>query len=261
MRVPIWQVDAFASEPFGGNPAAVCMLDQWLPDPLLQAIAAENNLSETAFVVRGENGYELRWMTPTVEVDLCGHATLAAGFVLLREWERDSGRVRFATRSGPVEVLRDDDRYVLDFPSRPPEPCEAPERLAETLGGEPQEVQHAAGNHLALFADTQQVADLRPDFVLMMALPSFGVIATAPGDDVDFVSRYFAPKAGVPEDPVTGSTHTTLTPYWARKLDKPKLRARQISRRGGELFLEDCGERVRIGGYAALYLEGSIEIG
>jgi len=260
VRVPIWQVDAFASEPFGGNPAAVCMLDQWLPDPLLQAIAAENNLSETAFVVRGENGYELRWMTPTVEVDLCGHATLAAGFVLLREWERDSGRVRFATRSGPVEVLRDDDRYVLDFPSRPPEPCEAPERLAETLGGEPQEVQHAAGNHLALFADTQQVADLRPDFVLMMALPSFGVIATAPGDTVDFVSRYFAPKFGIPEDPVTGSAHCALTPYWAKRLGKESLEARQISKRGGALSCRLQGERVLLRGQAIKYLEGVIEL-
>lgn len=260
MELPLYQVDAFASGPFRGNPAAVCPLERWLPDGLLQQIAAENNLSETAFYVRQNSTYELRWFTPTVEVDLCGHATLAAAAVILDvRRETDAPRVVFASKSGELAVDREGDLYYLDFPSRPPEPCTATADLQAALGAAPAQVL-ASRDLLCVFEHQDQVAALRPNIAKLAALDRFGFIVTAPGQDCDFVSRFFAPSQGVPEDPVTGSAHSTLIPYWSRRLGKTELFARQVSRRGGELWCEDRGPRVRIGGRAIQYLEGRIQV-
>ncbi len=260
-EIPIYQIDAFASRVFAGNPAAVCPLGAWLADEVLQAIAAENNLAETAFFVkRGDGDYDLRWFTPAIEVDLCGHATLASAYVIDKDLEPGRGHVRFHSRSGPLEVSRDGEVYALDFPSQPSEPV-APEiakTVAEALGSEPLEVRQTT-KFLALLADQQAVLDARPDLAQVKHLDD-GLIITAPGEDCDFVSRYFAPHAGIPEDPVTGSAHCVLTPFWARRLDKPRLTARQVSRRGGELEVEDRGERVTIAGRCAHYLSGRITV-
>jgi PhzF family phenazine biosynthesis protein len=263
--LPIYVVDAFAERPFAGNPAAVVPLDAWLPDARLQEIAAENNLSETAFLVpaadRGAD-YDLRWFTPTVEVKLCGHATLASGFVLMSCLGRADAAVRFASRSGPLAVARDGARYTLDFPARPPQPAEdEAAAVAEALGAAPQAVLQA-DMRLAVFAREAEVAALAPDIAAVAALNGDGMIATAPGDasGVDFVSRYFAPHAGIAEDPVTGSAHTVLAPFWAERLGKSDLRARQISARGGDLSCQVAGERVYIGGRCRLYLEGRIHV-
>jgi PhzF family phenazine biosynthesis protein len=229
----------------------------WLPDSVLQNIAANNNLAETAFTVPRGNDFDLRWFTPTVEMDLCGHATLAAAFVLFNERALQGGEVHFHSRSGVLTVTRADDLLTLDFPSRPPTTCVAPEALLRGLGTEPVEVLKAR-DYLAVFANEAEVQALQPDFAALATLDCLGIIATAPGGNCDFVSRFFAPGAGVNEDPVTGSAHCTLIPYWARRLDKTKLFARQVSQRGGELICELAGERVRIGGKAALYLRGEI---
>lgn len=257
--IPIYQIDAFTDSVFGGNPAAVCPLETWLPDERMQAIAAENNLSETAYFVSAADGYDLRWFTPTTEVDLCGHATLASAYLILSRLDPDAAAVRFSTRSGVLEVSRDGDLLVMDFPSLPATAETAPGALAEGLGAAPEEVLRAT-NYLAVYAREADVAALSPDMAKLAELYPYGVIATAPGETVDFVSRYFAPAHGVPEDPVTGSAHCTLTPYWARRLDKSDLHARQISTRGGELFCRDNGDRVSIAGRAVLYLEGTISI-
>jgi PhzF family phenazine biosynthesis protein len=261
MRLPIFQIDAFTDSVFGGNPAAICPLDDWLPAERMQAVAAENNLSETAFFVPEDDGFALRWFTPTVEVDLCGHATLAAGWlVLTRMWpERKS--VRFATRSGVLEVVRDGTRLALDFPSLPAELVEALAALVEGIGRAPDEVRRAT-NYLAVFATESDIRAIEPNMADLATLHPCGIIVTAPGadDGVDFVSRYFAPAHGVPEDPVTGSAHCTLTPYWSARLGRKALTARQVSARGGALWCEDRGDRVRIAGNAVLYLEGAIEI-
>jgi PhzF family phenazine biosynthesis protein len=257
MKTPCYQVDAFTSEVFHGNPAAVCPLPAWLPDARLQNIATENNLSETAFVVpRGEE-FDLRWFTPTLEMDLCGHATLAAAFVLFTKQKFSGNVIRFHSRSGLLTVKRAGDILTLDFPSRPPQPCALPETLASGLGAKPAIVLKSR-DYLAVFASAAEVRALRPDFAALKKLDCLGIIATAPGDDCDFVSRFFAPAAGVDEDPVTGSAHCTLIPYWAARLGKNKLFARQISQRGGELFCELAGDRVHIGGKAVLYLRGEI---
>ncbi|WP_164008298.1 PhzF family phenazine biosynthesis protein [Pyxidicoccus trucidator] len=258
MRLPLFQVDAFTSRVFGGNPAAVCPLEAWLPDADLQAIALENNLSETAFFVREADGFRLRWFTPTQEVDLCGHATLAAAWVLFQRWEVGLERVEFASRSGPLVVTQEADGWLtLDFPSRPPTPCLAPIGLVEALGAAPRET-FSSRDLMAVFDSEEEVLALRPDMARLAALNTFAVVPTAPGKDVDFVSRFFAPRAGVPEDPVTGSAHCSLVPYWAKRLGKTSLTARQVSARGGELRCEERGSRVRISGQAALYLEGFI---
>ena len=256
---PIFQVDAFTGELFGGNPAAVCPLEAWLPDETLQAVAAENNLSETAFFVPCPGGYELRWFTPQFEVDLCGHATLAAAFVVLEKIAPDRDEVRFETQSGELVVTRDGDRLAMDFPARPAQPIDPPPGLVDALGGEPASIA-AARDLLVVYATEAEVAELDPDMRALAGLDQLGVIVTAPGESVDFVSRFFCPAAGIPEDPVTGSAHCTLVPYWSRRLDKKKLHARQISKRGGELFLEDRGDRVRIAGRAVLYLEGTVRV-
>jgi predicted PhzF superfamily epimerase YddE/YHI9 len=253
--LPIYQIDAFTDQVFGGNPAAVCPLDAWIPDAQMQAIAAENNLSETAFFVAEGDGYRLRWFTPTVEVDLCGHATLAAGWLVLNRLAFERGEVRFATRSGDLFVRRDGDLMVLDFPAAAATKCPAPEELIRGLGREPFET-YRAEYYLALFDDAKTVAALDPDFSALRTLSPSAVIASAPGDDVDFVSRFFAPGFGIPEDPVTGSAHCILTPYWSNRLGRKSLTARQISARGGELYCEDLGDRVAIGGRAVLFMEG-----
>lgn len=259
MKLPYYHVNAFAAEIFRGNPAGVCLLESWLPDETLQLIAAEQNLSETAFIVARKEGFELRWFTPSTEVDLCGHATLAAAFVLFTERGIASAKVCFHSRSGLLTVLRGGDGLTLDFPSRPALPCETPAALVEGLRTTPEQVLKAR-DYLAVFAHESDVRALKPDFARLAGLDAFGIIATAPGDDCDFVSRFFAPAAGVNEDPVTGSAHCTLIPYWSRRLGVERLQARQISMRGGELHCELAGERVLIGGRATVYMRGEIQL-
>ncbi len=271
MRLPLYQIDAFASAVFSGNPAAVCPLERWLPDATMQSIAAENNLAETAFFVprppaavdasagAGGTDYDLRWFTPETEVDLCGHATLASGFVVLTALEPARQDVTFHTRSGPLTVRREGADLSMDFPARPPERCDAPAGLNAALGVTPREVWKSR-DLMAVFDAEQDVRALAPSFDGIRSLGVFGVIVTAPGREVDFVSRFFAPLQGVPEDPVTGSAHCTLVPYWADRLGRPRLRARQVSARGGELRCENRGARVVIAGRAVKYLEGVIEV-
>jgi len=255
MRLPIFQIDAFADRPFAGNSAAVVLLQAWLPDALLQSIAIENNLAETAFLVREPEGWRVRWFTPELEMDLCGHATLASAYVVFNELQEPSGRLRFNSMSGPLHVDRCGETLVLDFPSRPPTPCDAPAGLFEALGMAPRSAAMAR-DHFLVMESEAEVAALHPDFAALDRVDSPGVIVTAPGDSVDFVSRFFTPAAAIPEDPVTGSAHCTLIPYWAERLGKTRLSARQISRRGGDLDCELCGERVRIGGRAVKVLQG-----
>ncbi len=259
MKLPYFEVDTFTSKPLHGNPAGVCPLPNWLPDATMQSIAAENNLAETAFFAPRGSDYDLRWFTPTVEIDLCGHATLASAFILLSELNHRGDAIRFHSRSGVLTVAKERDVLVMDFPARPPAACDKPEALASALGAQPEEIL-ASRDYFAVFASEEDVQALRPDFGALQKLDRFGMIATAPGNDCDFVSRFFVPKAGVPEDPVTGSSHCTLIPYWAERLGKTKLFARQISRRGGELFCEVAGDRVKIGGKAVLYNIGHIFI-
>jgi predicted PhzF superfamily epimerase YddE/YHI9 len=259
MKLPIYHVDAFTSRVFTGNPAGVVPLSSWLDAATLQAIAAENNLSETAFFVGGKGRYEIRWLTPTTEVDLCGHATLASAFVIFTRLEPGLDAVEFSSRSGPLRVKRDGDLLVLDFPARVPRQVDLTGALQAALGARPKEV-WAARDLMAVYDTEDEVRRLKPDVPLLSAFDSFAVLVTAPGREADFVSRFFAPRQGVPEDPVTGSAHCTLVPYWAKRLGKARLRALQVSARGGELFCEDRGERVSIGGRAVLYLEGAIEI-
>jgi len=260
MKLPLYQVDAFSSEVFRGNPAAVVPLDRWLDERTMQSIANENNLAETAFFVHEPEGFRIRWFTPEVEINLCGHATLASAHVLFEKVEPGRDAVEFASKSGPLHVTREGERLVLDFPVWRPVPCPPPEGLAEALRVTPRET-HLATDLLVVFDTEAQVRALSPDFSAMKNVQSRGIIVTAPGTDVDFVSRFFAPGVGVNEDPVTGSAHCALTPYWAKRLGKNSLRARQISKRGGELWCELAGDRVKIAGQASLYLEGSITIG
>ena len=258
MRIPLYQVDAFAGEPFRGNPAAVCPLDRWLKEETLQAIAAENNLSETAYYVRENGRYRLRWFTPAVEVDLCGHATLAAAHVILDlRREITDGQVTFESRSGELGVKQEGDMYILDFPSHYPRECPDDADLSEALGARPVEFLRAE-DCFCVYRTEAEVRALAPDMSQLAKVDCRGVIVTAPGEDCDFVSRFFAPRVGVPEDPVTGSAHTKLIPYWSHRLGKRKLFARQVSRRSGDLWCEDRGDRVGIGGRAVKYLEGHI---
>jgi PhzF family phenazine biosynthesis protein len=257
MHIPIYQIDAFTSSLFAGNPAAVCPLDRWLDDATLQSIAAENNLSETAFLFRRNGHYDLRWFTPTVEVDLCGHATLASAFVIFTELETTKDVASFETRSGTLVVRRDGDMLTMDFPARPPSDCTPPEALLKALGQSPVAVL-ASRDYFIVYETEEQVRSLQPNMELLRSLDRQGVIVTAAGNDVDFVSRYFAPAAGIPEDPVTGSAHCTLAPYWSERLGKIRLRALQVSARGGELWCEHRGDRVLIAGQAVKYLHGTI---
>jgi PhzF family phenazine biosynthesis protein len=260
MKLRLFQVDAFASRVFAGNPAAVVPLERWLDDVTLQSVATENNLSETAFFVGGEGRYEIRWMTPAAEVDLCGHATLASAWVVFNVLEPGRAEVHFRSKSGPLRVVAEGDRLALDFPSRPPEPADdTVGRLAEALGRRPAKAL-ASRDYLAVYEREDDVRALKPDMAKVAALDRMGVIATAPGRECDFVSRFFGPQVGVPEDPVTGSAHCTLVPYWSKRLGKGRLFARQVSARGGELWCEDQGERVKIAGKAVKFLEGMIEV-
>jgi PhzF family phenazine biosynthesis protein len=259
MDIRFYQIDAFTDRVFAGNPAGVCFLDEWLDDRILQSIAAENNLSETAFLVTADTRYDLRWFTPKVEVGLCGHATLASAFAVFEYVKPEAGRVDFQTKSGPLSVERREDLLIMDFPSRPPEPCPPPDRLGEILGIPPVQT-FRARDLLVVYEEEEQIRGLNPDFEKVAALDCFAVIVTAPGKTSDFVSRFFAPKVGVPEDPVTGSAHCTLIPYWSGRLGKKELHALQLSERGGELFCLDQGNRVSIGGKAAVYLSGTIRI-
>jgi PhzF family phenazine biosynthesis protein len=259
-NIRMFQVDAFADRLFTGNPAAICPLDHWLPDSTMQSIAAENNLAETAFFVREGDSYHLRWFTPAIEVDLCGHATLASAYVIMACLQPGLESVSFHSRSGELIVRRDGDLLALDFPARPPQHCDVHPRLIEALGTVPLEVL-AARDYLVVYQNEEQVRTLQPNMELISILDRFAVIVTAPGNgQVDFVSRFFAPAHGVPEDPVTGSAHCTLVPYWAKRLGKNRLHAQQVSKRGGDLFCENRGERVTIAGKAVLYLDGSIRV-
>ncbi len=259
MKYPLYQIDAFTDRPFAGNPAAVVLLDEWLPDALLQAIAAENNLSETAFVIPRDDVSPLRWFTPAAEVDLCGHATLATADVLLRHFYPASDTVQFSTLSGELRVDRQGDWLELDFPARPAMRQALDPAVAEALGGVPCEAWLARALML-VFASEAEVVALRPDFRKLAALAPGKFIVTAPGEQVDFVSRFFAPAVGIDEDPVTGSAHCTLIPYWADRLGKAALHARQLSPRGGNLRCEYRGERVGITGQAVEYLRGEIVV-
>jgi PhzF family phenazine biosynthesis protein len=257
MELPIFQVDAFTGRLFGGNPAAVVILSQWLPDEILQAIAAENNLADTAFVVPHQSEFGLRWYTPEVEVDLCGHATLASAHVLFRHGYAAPPDILFQYRGGTLTVTQDGELLAMRFPARPPQRVECDTAIVAALGAKPREV-HRARDLLAVFDTQQEVEGLRPDFQAIALLDTFAVIASAPGKDCDFVSRFFAPGAGIPEDPVTGSSHCTLVPYWSERLGKKTLHALQLSRRGGQLFCENQGEWVQIAGRAVEYLRGHI---
>jgi PhzF family phenazine biosynthesis protein len=261
MKIPIYQVDAFASEVFSGNPAAVCLLDSWIEEGLLQSIAAENNLSETAFLVRNQAGFDLRWFTPTTEVALCGHATLASAFVLFSYQNWPAEEIRFMTRkSGTLVVAKRDDLLEMDFPSRPAHSRTPPVGLKEALHVSPIAVLGSVEDILVVLESERAVREIEPDFAGLMRVECRGTIVTARGSRSDFVSRFFAPRVGVPEDPVTGSAHCVLVPYWANELGKTNLHAFQVSKRGGELFCGDAGERVKISGKAVLYLEGTITL-
>ncbi|MFY9822317.1 MAG: PhzF family phenazine biosynthesis protein [Thermoanaerobaculia bacterium] len=261
MRTPIFQIDAFTTRRFAGNPAAVMPMESFLADPVLQALAAENNLSETAFLVAEAGDYRLRWFTPTTEVPLCGHATLASAAVVMERLEPGRSTVVFHTLSGPLTVKRTATGYVMDFPSRPSQPVPVPPGLAEALGAVPMEVGVDAFNYLALLESAQVVRELAPEIAAIARMDRSGVIVTAPGDGTyDFVSRYFAPAKGIPEDPVTGGAHCALAPYWAQRLGKTEFRAFQASRRGGEILCRLVRDRVELEGACVFYLEGEVEI-
>jgi PhzF family phenazine biosynthesis protein len=261
MRTPIFQVDAFTTRRFAGNPAAVMPLDHFLDDATLQAIAAENNLAETAFFVADGGDYRLRWFTPTTEVPLCGHATLASAAVIMERLEPGRMTVTFHSASGPLTVKRTDAGYVMDFPVRVSKPVSIPHGLAAALGAVPIEVFADAFNYMALLESAKVVRELVPDIAAIARMDRSGVVVTAPGDGVyDFVSRYFAPAKGIPEDPVTGGAHCALAPYWAKRLGKATFRAFQASRRGGEVVCRLAGDRVELEGSCVFYLEGEAEV-
>lgn len=262
MNLTIYQVDAFTSQVFGGNPAAVVPLEEWLPDATMARIAAENNLSETAFFVNEGERYHIRWFTPTVEVNLCGHATLASSHVIFNELKAEDAFVPFhSDRSGKLGVEKHGDKLVLDFPAYSLEEIEHSDELARAVGVTPARVWESQGNMVFLRAENEmEVRNLEPDMHALAQLKYDEVIVTAPGDDCDFASRMFAPRIGIPEDPVTGAIHCTLIPYWANEFGKENLFARQVSSRGGELFCELAGDRVKIGGQAVTYLKGEIYV-
>lgn len=258
MTLPIYQVDAFTSKLFRGNPAAVVPLEKWLDDETMQKIAAENNLAETAFFVKEDKNYHIRWMTPLKEVNLCGHATLASAYVIFNFIEKESSKINFNSRSGILSVEKDGDYLTLDFPSNSPQQIKRPEKLSQCFDREPIEILEG-GEYLFLVFDSEDyIRNLKPDYELLKQLHPVHMIVTAKGKEVDFVSRMFAPNLGINEDPVTGSAHTVLTPYWSKKLGKQKLIAHQLSERGGELICENHQERIKISGQAVLYLAGSI---
>ena len=260
MQISLYQADAFTNALFGGNPAAVCPLDRWLSDELLQAIAAENNLSETAFIVPKGKDYHIRWFTPTTEVDLCGHATLASAHILYTHLGETAATLHFESRSGQLSVSLDGELYIMDFPVDMLEPTLAPTVLKKALAIEPEDVFVGRDDYLIVVDSQKTVEALEPDFRMLKQVKSRGVIVTAPGEKVDFVSRCFFPNAGIDEDPVTGSAHTSMTPYWAERLSKQSLSASQLSKRGGHLHCTMLGDRVAIAGQAVTFMEGKIFI-
>ncbi|TDT92547.1 PhzF family phenazine biosynthesis protein [Azorhizobium sp. AG788] len=261
MKAPLFQVDAFTTRRFAGNPAAVMLLEAYPEDETLRAIAAENNLSETAFLVREGGDYHLRWFTPKVEVPLCGHATLASASVVMERLEPGRASVTFHTASGALPVSRSGTGYVLDFPARGSEPIAMP-GVAAALGAAPEEVRINPFTYMAVLADAATVRGLSPDMAAIAALDRPGLIVTAPGDNAyDVVSRYFAPAKGIPEDPVTGAAHTTLVPYWAERLGRSTLACHQASARGGDLTCRLSDDRVLIEGACVFFLEGTAEYG
>jgi PhzF family phenazine biosynthesis protein len=261
MKIPLYQVDAFAEKPFAGNPAAICPLDQFLDDAVMQSIAIENNLSETAFLVGGDGAYDLRWFTPASEVDLCGHATLASAHVVFNSLEPDCQDVCFSTRSGDLFVKRDGDKLLMDFPAIDCHRVDEPQGLAQALGVEIEQTLSSSQDLMVVVASADLVSTLDPDIGFIAAhVKERGLIVTAPGDDCDFVSRFFAPNDGINEDPVTGSAHCQMAPYWSKRLGKKTLLARQLSKRGGTLYCEDASGRVMLAGKTIAFLEGMITI-
>lgn len=259
MKIKLYQIDAFAKKSFEGNPAAICPLQAWLDDEKLLSIAEENNLSETAFFVPTNDGFHIRWFTPTTEVDLCGHATLAAAFVIFNELGYKNNSIAFDSRSGILNVVKENDLFIMDFPEQLPVVCELPEEIKRAFDTQPIECLKSQ-DYIVVFNDENEILSANPKLELFANIELRGVIITAKSKQYDFVSRCFAPKYGINEDPVTGSAHTQLTPYWANKLNKNKLHAKQVSKRGGELFCELLDKRVNIAGYAVKYLQGEIEI-
>jgi len=259
MKLPMYQIDAFAERPFEGNPAAVCPLDGWIGDDVMQSIAAENNLSETVFFVPENQGFAIRWFTPTTEVDLCGHATLAAAWVLFYALAYHGDVITFYSRSGTLRVSRENEMLLLDFPRQQAEACPLPIALAEAFDLPVIECLKAE-DYIIVVADAGQVAQAQPELARLMQLDGRGVIITAPATAHDFVLRFFAPKCGIDEDPVTGSAFTQLAPYWAERLGRDVLSSRQLSKRGGDVRCRLAGDRVEIGGRAVCYLNGEIEV-
>jgi PhzF family phenazine biosynthesis protein len=259
VEITLYQIDAFATKPFEGNPAAVCPLDAWLHDEVMQSIAEENNLSETAFFVPNGNGYHIRWFTPASEVDLCGHATLAAAYVLFNILGYNKNKIEFDSESGMLAVANDNEFLILDFPAQPPVSCDIPEEIVKAFGIAPIECLRSK-DYVVVFERELDVESANPDFGELKKLDLRGVIITSKSKKYDFVVRFFAPKYGINEDPVTGSAYTQLMPYWSERLGSTKLHAKQVSSRGGELFCELQENRVNIAGKAVKYLEGKIEI-
>jgi PhzF family phenazine biosynthesis protein len=261
MKYTIYQVDAFTNKLFGGNPAAVIPLEEWLDDILMQQIAAENNLAETVFFVPKGEGYHIRWFTPELEIDLCGHATLASAFVLYEYLGFSKSQLLFYSKSGELVITRNGDKYQLNFPSRMPvRVTEYPEQLLIGLGITDPLGVYKSRDYVVEVASEKEVLDVNIDISLLNQINVIGIIVTAPGSDCDFVSRFFAPNCGIPEDPVTGSSHSTLIPFWAEKLDKNKLHAKQVSKRGGELWCENIGDRVTMSGNCVFYMKGEIDV-
>lgn len=261
MQIPIYQVDAFTNRLFGGNPAAVCLLDHWLEDSILQSIAMENNLAETVFIKKVGTGYGIRWFTPEIEMDLCGHATLAAAHILFTEFENSSDEIVFDSNSGTLKVSQNEGMYSMDFPARKPLPSTLPEIILQGIGKPPTEV-FKSRDHVLVYKTVHEVKSIRPNRAILdqINLDPGGIIVTAKGDTVDFVSRFFTPQASIFEDPVTGSAHCSLIPFWAERLGKNKLTALQISPREGTLFCENKGDRVIISGEAVTFLKGTFMI-
>jgi PhzF family phenazine biosynthesis protein len=258
MEIPLYQIDAFASELFEGNPAAVCPLDEWLSEELMQSIAAENNLSETAFFVPKGNGFHIRWFTPVSEVDLCGHATLASAYVLFNILGHKKDRIEFDSKSGILVVTKDKEWLVMDFPAQPPVPCDMPAEIEKAFDTAPIECLKSE-DYIVVFESEMDVESAEPDFEQLKKLDLRGVTITAKSSRYDFVARFFAPQYGIPEDPVTGSAYTQLAPYWASRLGSKKFRVKQLSARGGELACEMVDDRVYISGKAVQYMEGKIK--
>jgi PhzF family phenazine biosynthesis protein len=259
-NIELYQVDAFTDRLFAGNPAAVCILDSWISDELMQSISAENNLAETAFIVRTGNDFEIRWFTPTVEVDLCGHATLASAFVLFHELKFKDPVIHLHSRSGLLKVFMRGDTLFLDFPTDTIELCIQEINIETCIGIKPIELYKGKTDYIAVINNEEELRNLQPDLIEISKLNARGLIVTSKGEQVDFVSRFFAPQSGVSEDPVTGSAHTSLIPLWSKKLGKTEFTAHQLSKRGGQLICEFLGDRCLIGGTARLYLKGLISI-